>query len=116
MGVTHSSWCKRSVRMRVGSTGSAMSVEWAGDARMSQACQRGDRRLRRHFVSGRIIAAFRAGPGPSPVGVFALAAACAGTLIWTLESQDRAEQRSQAADMAGDHVQALQRAIELALS
>ncbi|KAB7545531.1 diguanylate phosphodiesterase, partial [Verminephrobacter sp. Larva24] len=50
------------------------------------------------------------------VGVFALAAACAGTLIWTLESQDRAEQRSQAADMAGDHVQALQRAIELALS
>ena len=50
------------------------------------------------------------------LAVFALAAICAGTLIWTLERQDRVQQRTQAADMAGDHVQALQRAIELALS
>jgi len=50
------------------------------------------------------------------LAVFVLAAICAGTLIWTLERQDRAQQRTQAADMAGDHVQALQRAIELALS
>ncbi|PJI98078.1 PAS domain S-box-containing protein/diguanylate cyclase (GGDEF)-like protein [Acidovorax sp. 69] len=48
--------------------------------------------------------------------VFVLAAACAGALIWTLERQERAQQRTQAADIAGDHVQALQRAIELALS
>lgn len=50
------------------------------------------------------------------VAVFVLAAACAGALIWTLERQERAQQRTQAADVAGDHVQALQRAIELALS
>ena len=48
--------------------------------------------------------------------VFLLAAACAGALVWTLERQERAQQRTQAADVAGDHVQALQRAIELALS
>ena len=48
--------------------------------------------------------------------VFLLAAACAAALIWTLERQERAQQRTQAADVAGDHVQALQRAIELALS
>ena len=47
--------------------------------------------------------------------VFLLAAACAGALVWTLERQERAQQRTQAADVAGDHVQALQRAIELAL-
>lgn len=50
------------------------------------------------------------------VAVFALAAVCAGTLIWTIERQEQAQQRTQAADIAGDHVQALQRAIELALS
>lgn len=50
------------------------------------------------------------------IAIFALAAFCAGALIWTLERQDRIQQRTQAADMAGDHVQALQRAIELALS
>eukprot|EP01030_Chromulinospumella_sphaerica_P000986 gene986-966_t len=38
------------------------------------------------------------------------------SLVWTLERQERAQQRTQAADVAGDHVQALQRAIELALS
>ncbi|WP_298211330.1 EAL domain-containing protein [Acidovorax sp.] len=48
--------------------------------------------------------------------VFVLTAVCAGALVWTLERQDHAQQRTQAADMAGDHVQALQRAIELALS
>ena len=48
--------------------------------------------------------------------VFLLAAACAGALVWTLERQERAQQRTQAADVAGDHVQALQHAIELALS
>ena len=42
--------------------------------------------------------------------VFLLAAACAGALVWTLERQERAQQRTQAADVAGDHVQALQRA------
>ncbi len=33
-----------------------------------------------------------------------------------MERQERAQQRTQAADVAGDHVQALQHAIELALS
>lgn len=50
------------------------------------------------------------------MAVFVLTAICAGALIWTLERQERAQQRTQAADMAGDHVQALQRAIELGLS
>nr|WP_255593499.1 EAL domain-containing protein [Acidovorax sp. sic0104] len=45
-----------------------------------------------------------------------MAAVCAATLIWTLERQERQQQRTQVADIAGDHVQALQRAIELALS
>lgn len=48
--------------------------------------------------------------------VFVLTAICAGALVWTLERQDLAQQRTQAADMTGDYVQALQRAIELALS
>ncbi len=48
--------------------------------------------------------------------VFLLAAACAGALVWTLERQDRAQQHTQVADLAGDHAQALQRAIGLALS
>ena len=51
-----------------------------------------------------------------PVAVFALAAACAGALIGSLERQERMQQRTQVADLAGDHGQALQRAIELALS
>ena len=51
-----------------------------------------------------------------PVAVFALAAGCAGALIASLERQERMQQRTQVADMAGDHGQALQRAIELALS
>ncbi|WP_233589792.1 EAL domain-containing protein [Acidovorax sp. FJL06] len=55
-------------------------------------------------------------PTTAFLAVFVLAAICAGALIWTLERQERAQQRTQAADMAGDHVQALQRAIELALS
>lgn len=48
--------------------------------------------------------------------VFLLAVACAGVVVWTLERQERAQQQAQVADMAGDHVQTLQRAIELALS
>ncbi|MBV7431167.1 MULTISPECIES: EAL domain-containing protein [unclassified Acidovorax] len=48
--------------------------------------------------------------------VFVLAAACAGVVVWALERQERAQHRTQVTDMAGDHVQALQRAIELALS
>ncbi|HTH12114.1 MAG TPA: CHASE domain-containing protein, partial [Acidovorax sp.] len=48
--------------------------------------------------------------------VFVLAAICAGTVVWVLERQELSQQRTQVADMAGDHVQALQRAIELALS
>ena len=52
----------------------------------------------------------------APLAVFVLAAACAGALVWTLESQNRTQKRIQAADTAGDHVQALQRAIGLALS
>ena len=48
--------------------------------------------------------------------VFFLAAACAGVVIWAIERQERAQQQTQVADMAGDHAQALQRAIELALS
>lgn len=55
-------------------------------------------------------------PAVASLAVFVLAAACAGALVWTLESQDRTQKRTQAADMAGDHVQALQRAIGLALS
>ena len=51
-----------------------------------------------------------------PLLVFVLAALCAAAVIWTLESQEREQQRIQAADIAGDHVQALQRSIELALS
>ncbi|RYF57052.1 MAG: diguanylate phosphodiesterase, partial [Comamonadaceae bacterium] len=48
--------------------------------------------------------------------VFLLAAACAGAVIWAIERQERVQQQTQVADMAGDHAQALQRAIELALS
>jgi diguanylate cyclase (GGDEF)-like protein/PAS domain S-box-containing protein len=48
--------------------------------------------------------------------VFALAAMCAGAVVWVLERQERAQQRTQVAEVAGDHAQALQRAIELALS
>ena len=55
-------------------------------------------------------------PFTGPVAVFVLAALCAAGLIWTLERQEREQQRTQVADIAGDHVQALQRAIELALS
>lgn len=55
-------------------------------------------------------------PLTASVAVFALAAACAGALVWTLERQDRTQQRTQVTDMAGDHVQTLQRAIGLALS
>lgn len=55
-------------------------------------------------------------PTLASVVVFVLAAACAGALVWTLERQDRAQQHTQVADMAGDHAQALQRAIGLALS
>ena len=51
-----------------------------------------------------------------PVAVFLLAAGCAGALIASLDRQERAQHRLQVADMAGDHGQALQRAIELALS
>ena len=51
-----------------------------------------------------------------PLVVFVLSALCAAGLIWTLEQQERDQQRTQVADIAGDHVQALQRAIELALS
>ena len=43
--------------------------------------------------------------------VFVLAAICAGTVVWVLERQELSQQRTQVADMAGDHVQALQRAI-----
>lgn len=59
-------------------------------------------------ISHRLIAAFLA--------VFAATFSCAGALIWTLEQQEHAQQRTQVTDIAGDHVQALQRAIELALS
>ena len=52
----------------------------------------------------------------APLAVFVLAAACAGALVWTLESQNRTQKRIQAAETAGDHVQALQRAIGLALA
>ncbi|MCW8199895.1 EAL domain-containing protein [Verminephrobacter aporrectodeae subsp. tuberculatae] len=51
-----------------------------------------------------------------PLAVFALAAACAAAMVWTLERQDRAQLRAQVADIAGDHANALQRAIGLALS
>ncbi|RZJ59488.1 MAG: hypothetical protein EON49_11240, partial [Acidovorax sp.] len=51
-----------------------------------------------------------------PLVVFVLSALCAAGLIWTLEQQERDQQHTQVADIAGDHVQALQRAIELALS
>src|SRR5690606_14255893 len=51
-----------------------------------------------------------------PIAVFLLAAGCAGALIASLERQERLQHRTQVADMAGDHGQALQRAIELALS
>lgn len=51
-----------------------------------------------------------------PLVVFVLAALCAGLVVWALERQERAQQRTQVADLAGDHVQALQRAIELSLS
>lgn len=55
-------------------------------------------------------------PVTGPLVVFVLAALCAGVMVWALERQEHAQQRTQVADMAGDHVQALQRAIELALS
>ncbi|MFN7152466.1 MAG: EAL domain-containing protein [Acidovorax sp.] len=55
-------------------------------------------------------------PFTASLAVFVLAAACMGALVWTLERQDRTQKRTQVADMAGDHVQALQRAIGLALS
>lgn len=55
-------------------------------------------------------------PFAGSLAVFVLAMACAGLVVWTLERQDRAQQHTQVADMAGDHVQALQRTIELALS
>ena len=56
------------------------------------------------------------GPLVGPLFVFVLAGACAGALVWALEQQERAQQRTQVSDVAGDHVQALQRAIELSLS
>jgi diguanylate cyclase (GGDEF)-like protein/PAS domain S-box-containing protein len=56
------------------------------------------------------------GPAIGALLAFVLAAMCAGAVVWLLERQERAQQRTQVADMAGDHVQALQRAIELALS
>lgn len=55
-------------------------------------------------------------PVAGPLLVFVLAALCAGLVVWALERQERAQQRTQVADLAGDHVQALQRAIELSLS
>lgn len=56
------------------------------------------------------------GPALGALLVFMLAAICAGAVVWALERQERSQQRTQVADMAGDHVQALQRAIELTLS
>jgi len=56
------------------------------------------------------------GPVTGALLVFALSALCSGAVVWVLERQERAQQHTQVADMAGDHVQALQRAIELALS
>ncbi|TXH31322.1 MAG: EAL domain-containing protein [Burkholderiaceae bacterium] len=51
-----------------------------------------------------------------PLVAFLLAALCAAALIGKLERQERAQQRTQVSDIAGDHVQAVQRTIELALS
>ena len=48
--------------------------------------------------------------------VFMVAALCALGLISTLERKDREQLRTQVADLAGDHAQALQRGIEQALS
>lgn len=48
--------------------------------------------------------------------VFLVAALCALGLIRTLERKDREQLRTQVADLAGDHAQALQRGIEQALS
>ena len=55
-------------------------------------------------------------PFAGSLAVFVLAIACAGLVVWTLERQERAQQHTQVADVAGDHVQALQRTIELTLS
>lgn len=51
-----------------------------------------------------------------PLLVFLVAAVAAGSLLWALERQERRQLRTQVSDMAGDHAQALQRAIDLALS
>ena len=48
--------------------------------------------------------------------VFLLSIAGAGLVLWAIERQERAQQQTQVADIAGDHAQALQRTIELALS
>lgn len=50
------------------------------------------------------------------MAVFLLAALCAGMLIWNIEQSEYTQERTQAADLAGDHAQALQRSVESALS
>src|SRR3990167_1855697 len=107
------------------------SVELGRDVAMSEACQCRDSRSRRstnarHRADCIIDSGTRTVHAPSPARprspvtgplvVFVLAALCAGVMVWALERQEHAQQRTQVADMAGDHVQALQRAIELALS
>src|SRR3989344_1600119 len=107
------------------------SVELGRDVAMSEACQCRDSRSRRstnarHRADCIIDSGTRTVHVPSPARprspvtgplvVFVLAALCAGGMVWALERQEHAQQRTQVADMAGDHVQALQRAIELALS
>jgi len=68
-----------------------------------------------HTVHAPFLARFR-GALTGPVAVFVLAAVCAGMLVSALERRERAQQQTQVADMAGDHAQTLQRAIELTLS
>lgn len=48
--------------------------------------------------------------------VFVCSILCAWTLIWSIERQNNDQERTQVADLAGDHTQGLQRSIESALS